>query len=513
MRILEKEYAVFLIILLAAIAVRVLFLWVSRPEFVGWFNHTYYYYVETRGLLTEGRLPYPDMPLLFYLYALTAKILSWLGLEGNAAVVTATRFWMCVIPSVTAVVVYLAAKNINEQEALDPLQWAVVGISAFLPLSVLHLPEFSQKNLLGIFLLAILILGTKRLLDAFTPWRVVVLLFVFTLIVLTHFGSAGAAVLYALSVMTILSFQKKNYWAVLKIAGIGFLCLAFTLTLIYWIDSQRFYRIFFYLRSSLDSSFIGLVFSEAGAQQKVGALLSILFPFLTIAFLYREYHKHRTSISESDRIFWLCNILFAYLLLLPVYDRQLWARFILFLSIPLLIIILYLFKYSAWGRRVKTALAVAISFGAALMVFGEYMSLKMHGKDQEAILLSLQEMHHKARFGPDDLVITKNGAEHICNWFFGTKAGVITALNRKDFDAYQSIYILNPIEGSLDFRDVYGKRADNEAHRYIFMMRNIPVPRQATRVYESSYLELFKIERPPEEWEYDADGNWMSYGK
>jgi len=86
------------ILILIAFIVRVIVIWVGRPEFVGWFNHTYYYYVQTRGLLENGSLPFPEMPLLFYIYSFTANLLNWFGVEINAAIVSATRFWMCLIP-------------------------------------------------------------------------------------------------------------------------------------------------------------------------------------------------------------------------------------------------------------------------------------------------------------------------------------------------------------------------------------------------------------------------------
>jgi len=62
----KNPLLILFIIVLAAFGCRVALIWIGRPEFVGWFNHTYYYYVQTKGLLIKGQLPFPDMPLLFY---------------------------------------------------------------------------------------------------------------------------------------------------------------------------------------------------------------------------------------------------------------------------------------------------------------------------------------------------------------------------------------------------------------------------------------------------------------
>ena len=116
---LKMDYRILILIILVAFLVRFLLIWAYRPEFVGWFNHTYYYYVQTRGLISNGSLPFADMPFLFYLYAFTAKTLQLAGLESNAAIVNATRFWMCLTPSLIPVPIYCAFKTIKNELGLS----------------------------------------------------------------------------------------------------------------------------------------------------------------------------------------------------------------------------------------------------------------------------------------------------------------------------------------------------------------------------------------------------------
>lgn len=92
---MDRNAKLLLLLVSISFLVRVFTIWLGRPEFVGWFNHNYYYFVETLGLLERGKLPFPDMPLLFYIYAATANLLTWLGVESHLAIVNATRFWMC----------------------------------------------------------------------------------------------------------------------------------------------------------------------------------------------------------------------------------------------------------------------------------------------------------------------------------------------------------------------------------------------------------------------------------
>jgi hypothetical protein len=58
-----------LLIMALAFLSRAAALWWTRPEFMGWFNHAPWYWVQTRGLLQNGVLPFPDLPLLFHRYA------------------------------------------------------------------------------------------------------------------------------------------------------------------------------------------------------------------------------------------------------------------------------------------------------------------------------------------------------------------------------------------------------------------------------------------------------------
>jgi hypothetical protein len=418
---------------------------------------------------------------------------------------------MCVTPSLVAIPIYFTIKKITPNN-FKIQQLAIVFASAFLPLSLLHLPEFSQKNVLGMLLMAMLMLNTRKSLLSLTPKSGFAFV-IFTLIVLTHFGTAGAAILYGASLFMVFSIVQKKTITILKFAGIGLLGLASTLVIIHTLDHQRFDRILYYLTESFGSSFLSLaISSKADTQQRIGAIISILIPILITLFFYSQYRKNQKKLSEQDQLFWPVNIIFFYLLLLPVYDQLLFARFFLFASLPVGFILVYMLTYCNWRKWVKNAVVLMVLFGTVVMMFGEIMSLKMHNRDKEDVYESITMMKNSISLTPNDLIITKNGAEHICNWFLNTKSGMITSLNKADFTTYRTVYILNPIEGELDFKDIEGKKATNETDRYLFMMRNIPAPKNAVLIYESEYLELFELSSAPLEWEYSADGYWISYG-
>jgi hypothetical protein len=137
----------------------------------------------------------------------------------------------------------------------------------------------------------------------------------------------------------------------------------------------------------------------------------------------------------------------------------------------------------------------------------------IHARGSAAVHADLMQLKHTERLGSADLVIAPTGAEHASNWFLGTKAGVITSLSRSDFVNYRRVYVLNPIQGELNFRDLAGVRADTPEKAYLVMRRNIPRPDVAETVMTTERMECFILAAVPSSWEFNAQGKWTSYGQ
>ncbi|MCH8125354.1 hypothetical protein IIC38_05265 [candidate division KSB1 bacterium] len=45
------------------------------------------------------------------------------------------------------------------------------------------------------------------------------------------------------------------------------------------------------------------------------------------------------------------------------------------------------------------------------------------------------------------------------------------------------------------------------------MLRNIPRPKNIEPLFKTENIEFFKLETPPEEWNFTIDGNWNGYTK
>ncbi len=83
---------------------------------------------------------------------------------------------------------------------------------------------------------------------------------------------------------------------------------------------------------------------------------------------------------------------------------------------------------------------------------------------------------------------TKTGAEHICKKFLEVKSGVITFVNLRDFKKYDNIYILNPIEGELNYEGIENRSLKKESDEYLFMLGNIPRPQNIAVLFKTENI-------------------------
>ena len=486
------------LIVLAGFIARLFTLWIGRAEFTGWFNHTYYYFVEVRGLLDHGRLPYPDMPLLFHLDALVARLLIAVGMEQPAAIVAATRFWMCLLPALISVPAFAIVRTLNDRAPLRPAQWLLVACSSFLPLTLRHMPEIMQKNLFGLLLLAVLVRLSQRWLRRPSGRDVALAGLLLLLIVAAHFGTFAAAVLYGVALLladaAVHRTARRTGALALGLLASGGAALA----LIRTFDAKRFGRILEYLDGSMERSLVAALGSAGRERTEVlASLAALLALYALLFFCFRAYTRRGAALPAGERVFWLTNILFPALLLLPIVDERLMSRMVLFLSLPLLVIVAHLERHSLAGPWRRKAGLTLIAVAVVALACGEIVSSRVSNANHAAVLADLEALRARQFFHAGDLILAKTGAEHIANWFFEVEAGVITSLSLADFEKYSEIYVLNPIEGELDFTGLEGITATRETDRYLFMRRSIPRPPEIEPLFESENLELFRLDEPP----------------
>lgn len=175
-----------------------------------------------------------------------------------------------------------------------------------------------------------------------------------------------------------------------------------------------------------------------------------------------------------------------------------------------MILLAYVEKHG-FDRSWPATLVVTVAVVAMLVLaVGDLLSTKFRGRNDQAVFADLERLGREHQLSPADLIITKTGAEHICNWFYRVKSGVITSLTLADFRAGRRVYVLNPLP-SVGLEGHETRKAESEADSYFFMQRSIPRPSGVEQLFATENLELFLLDRAPVDWEFDEDGRWLSY--
>jgi len=494
-----------------AFAMRASALWLLRPEFVGWFNHSYYYWVQAEGILETGSMPYADMPLIFHLYAVAARMLQFLGIEPQAAIVASSRCVMSLAPALIPLPVYAIVRRIAGGKPLSKGQWTLVALSAFLPLTFVHMPELLQKNMLGMLLLA----TGMAALYAFLPERSVRLLiacfFCFAAIVLTHLGTLAACLLFALAigaaVVLVGSGPRRVPAVIVTVAGLSLGGMAAVSLL----DPDAFARVLRYGRSSLSHSLAAGVFSGGDLVHRVGCGLAILAPAALLWLSLRSYAKHRTTLHHADRTFWLANLLFAYGLVFPLFDLDLLPRLLLFAPLPVLIALSYQLRYGE-RKSVSRVLLGLASAGFVFMLVGEAVNTILRDPDKEQIHQELLDLRERFDLSKEDLVLAPYAVPPICNWFLGTKASVITAFNEYDLRAYRRIFVLNPLQSpSSEMSDGCTIICTRPMDQYRAMRGAVPLPGDVEPLIATDHLLFYRLHTLPDSWLFSPNGDWIGY--
>jgi hypothetical protein len=304
-------------------------------------------------------------------------------------------------------------------------------------------------------------------------------------------------------------FSQSN---LIKLGSV-LICSGIFIGSVYLIDNTRFNRILYYTGRSLSNSQIGKLFPAETMSDTFLLLAGVIFTGFICLLLFVFYHRNKNDLTKPEKIFWLTNIIFIYLLVFPFFDVDLVVRFIIFIPIPVIINLIYFLKLLK-RNWIKNALVGIFLMVTITMTFGEIMGVVMRNENNRLIQTEIRTIQNKNIFQPNDFVITKYSINPMCNWFFETKAGLITSLNKNDFKNHPRVFILNPKEGPNTpeiIIELTKLTASNEAEKYEIMRNNILIPKNAKMIIETDAIEIYELKKPPLEWKYDSNGNWIGY--
>ena len=502
MTLLRRDISILAISIAVAFISRFFVLFVGRPTFVGWFNHSPYYWVQSRSIIENGSLAYGDMPLLFAFYAALAKGIRLFGVPLDPAIISASRLVMAVAPALVPIAIYILAKKVAGDK---PLSWptkCLVFASGFLPLTFANMPENLQKNMVGLLLLAFLLLALFQWLRAGKIRQLLLLFLLLVTICAVHLGSAFASLLLvaALILDSLLSRSSLN-----QIIRIFLLTTAVAMVVafgIYVFDPAAAERVM--------ALAAGLLPREPG--EILFALLAVAIWLVLMMVLWRWLSRRTTADDDATATLARVISLWLILLLMPLWPGDIGVRLILFIpleAVVLLVLFLSMFRKGRFFRY--AAAAVTLVFCSMSMAEAVALSMAYPGKTQTARQLAAAADKYGLSRG--DLVITPYGVNPIANWFLGTKASLITAVQRNVTMHYDRVFVLNTLERREPGLEAGECRlVQSEDDRYWSTRHDIPMGEGALPDPDYNMFAFYLVERLPEQWVFDGEGNWAGWG-
>ena len=502
MRVDLRDGSVLAISVAAAFFARLSVLFFGRPDFVGWFNHSPYYWVQSKSLIEHGSLAYGDMPLLFAIYAGLAKGIGLMGVPLEPAIVAASRLVMIAAPALIPIAVYLLARGTTDRRTLTWPTRCLVFASGFLPLTFAHMPEHLQKNMLGLLLLAFSFLALFHWLRSRRLSTLVLLSLLLIAICLTHLGSALAALLLAGALGLDALFRRSS---LTDFGLIGLLSMAVATVFGFGIrafDPAAAERV-----HALATGLLPEGPGDAAIRLLiVGAWLGALW------LLWRWFALRTTAKKGAVATLGRTVILWLGLLAMPLWPGEIGARLMLFMPLGALILLVLSLSIFREARIVRyVAVAATLAFG--LTSIGEAVSLSMRYPNKAQISSQLAAVAEEYRLSRDDLVITPYGANPIANWFLGTKGSLVTAIQRDVLERYDRVFILNTLERRAPELETGECRLiQSEYERYWATRHDTPLDDGAALDPDYDMFAFHELEQLPGTWVFDRGGLWAGWG-
>ena len=334
-----------------------------------------YYLVQVRAILRGGTLAFPDFPLLFYLQAGAARVLS-LAIEPRAAIVAAVRITDTLLPLALAVPVFLFARAFarpDDRPGRCVVAVALVGLVAVVSGNSLRMAGGMIKNAAALpaaFLFAFasyqwLRQGRRASLALAAAW--------FVLASLTHMGgfvlsAAFGASLLAAGLATPAARPRVWLPGAVLLVSLG-ACLA----IVHALDPDRAQRLvhavvapgwlfagspgLLWIRGLSDEALWAL---RAPAEVSLGNALGML----GVVTLWR----YRLGMDASTRVLLVASTLATLALSSPLLRPDVLERLALLAYVPGMIPAVYLVCREAGAAVVVAPLVLAVMLHGALAV-------------------------------------------------------------------------------------------------------------------------------------------------
>ena len=415
------------------------------------------------------RLAFSDMPLLFTLCTLFAKILYFLHIgTENECILLSVRFIDAFLPPLSAIPVFLIAIELKTESIKSKFSNYLMVAFAILSFTPLFIFSYQlQKNGLAIIWIFLYLYYALKIIKYKSRKDIFKAISVLILSALTHLGSFGLLLFISFLILlfrAIYQNEKLKISSLKKLLLAGALLIS-TFALIAVFDYTRFLRIINVPFKIFEAPVI--LFALNGQNIVLqGQTLVILIAMNLLALQgIILLLRHRNKLDNNKIILGLALAICTLFLSSPFLGLE-WAnRLFMIAYIP--ITVLYLIIYnSVPGRWIKIP---------ATFVFAVFnkpvISISKNANSE------LQQIKGKILFSTNDAIVGRQDLRLLANWKFETKGVSDYLLTKDEFNKYSAVYVLKQIKGkNPQIRSAEPVVANNYSS-----------------IFRGEYFEIFKI--------------------
>jgi hypothetical protein len=480
-----QNWAPVAVFMLLAAAIRLLF--TSSSDYYLLEGDGPYYPLQVRSLIENFKLGYPDVPLIFILEAILAKVLHLVNFGSlNDCIITSIRILDAILPPLAAIPAFLIGREMQAPNIKSKLlTYILVGFAILNVTTVYILSQSLHKNALAVVWIFFYLYFILRMIKYSTKKDFRNALLVLILCALTHFGSFGVLLLITTVFLLFWVFQNKGQLKAISIKT-KTIVITIIITLIAalaFFDLERFYRLL-YLPVKLFEAPVFLLLLN-GQNVQTNFLVLILMNLLTVIALFIVI-SIRKKIDAQRKLVAYSLLAISFFMTSPLLGSE-WANRLYMISyIPICVLYMVIFSSAPkkWVKIFPAIVFIALTI-VSVMTGMTQRGFRTINNDAYSELKSLKQQNI---FNKKSVIIARQDLRLLASWLYGTKGASDYALTKADFKQYDAVYAIRQIKGSN--YPINRQRGETD------------LPQDSLLIYKGSYFVVFNV-TDSENWKYD----------
>jgi len=389
-----------------------------------------YYWVQVRSVLNNFTLAFSDLPLVFWIQAVIAKVV------GNVAL--AVRISDAVLPALSAIPIYLIAKKYK-----NPFLPAIAILVVLLhPVQLYFFTGDFIKNeatIPVVFFMALVLVNWDKKSKRFSIISLLALTFI---IAIAHFGTLLLAFMLV-GTWALLQLRKSGLKFWLRGIAVSVVALGVLLGVLAVLVPTRYDRLVNFLTTP------SVIFQSPALDRILNSpslsvmTIAILIGQLATLILGTITWFARSRFSFSDMSLVISSLLTTFIFSSPLIGMEWSDRLtgLSLVSLSIAAIIIFGSVDNLW-HKVPIAILAAVTLFSAIPL--STIEMKRVFSNQE--YSEFKDFASHVNIPSNSVIVARHGVEYLSAWEFSTDVVLDTYYESADLSSYSSVYYIQELK-------------------------------------------------------------------